>query len=169
LFSAVINKPTKHDQIEKVLINILSTAAKPAISIATEESAGVLPISILVAEDDFINQKLIQKALSKLGYEHDIVSNGREAVQKVSEKKYQLVFMDVMMPEMDGYEATKIINETYDEKIRPIIVALTANALTGDREKLLNAGMNDYMSKPYKIQDIKDILLKWKEELLQKL
>lgn len=171
LFSAVINKPTKHDQIESVLISLLSVPAKSAAQSAAiaEVVETVLPIEILVAEDDFINQKLIQKALTKLGYKHDIVGNGKEAVRKVNEKKYQLVFMDVMMPEMDGYEATRIIKETHDETTSPIIVALTANALTGDREKLLNAGMDDYMSKPYKIQDIKDLLLKWEDKLMQKL
>lgn len=171
LFTTIINKPTKHDQIEATLIGVLSNKVKK-VSVTSNDTTHLSdtpPIQILVAEDDEINQKLIQRALTKLGYQHEIVSNGRLAVEMVEKKKYQLVFMDVMMPEMDGYEATAIITKNKPANERPIIVALTANALTGDREKLINAGMDDYLSKPYKIQDIQTILSKWQEKLLEKL
>jgi Signal transduction histidine kinase len=167
LFRAVINKPAKHNQIKEILFQILSgTSGINVRSKAVAETAEVLPIRILVAEDDYINQKFIIRAMKTLGYSIDLAENGREAVEKASGTNYQLIFMDVMMPEMDGYEATRIISAHYGAGNRPIIIGLTANALTGDREKLLQAGMDDYLSKPYKIQDLERLIAKWADKLL---
>lgn len=167
LFCAVINKPAKHNQIKEILFQILSGTSSINIPSKTVAETGeVLPVRILVAEDDYINQKFIIRAMGKLGYSIDLAVNGREAVEKASATKYQLIFMDVMMPEMDGYEATRIISAHHKEGVRPIIIGLTANALTGDREKLLQAGMDDYLSKPYKIQDIERMIAKWADKLL---
>ncbi len=167
LFSAVINKPAKHNQIKEILLQIISGASSVNVQPKTvTETAAVLPIRILVAEDDYINQKFIIRAMKKLGYSIDLAVNGREAVEKASADKYQLIFMDVMMPELDGYEATRIILDHLKDGDRPIIIGLTANALTGDREKLLQAGMDDYLSKPYKIQDIERLIKKWADKLL---
>lgn len=170
LFAAVINKPVKHDQMKDVLVRVLSKKKIQAMAAVTEvlSNADTLPINILVAEDDEINQKMIRRALEKLGYSCDMVENGKRAIEKIDSKQYQLVFMDVMMPEMDGYEATRRIIEKYADN-KPVIIALTANALTGDREKMLAKGMDDYISKPYKMQDIKDVIQKWQKELLNKL
>ncbi|MGE9313823.1 response regulator [Niabella sp. CJ426] len=166
LFSAVINKPAKHDQIKNVLLNILGGIdIAPLKENKYTPMADLLPVSILVAEDDEINQKFIVRAMSKLGYVIDLAGNGKEAVQKTREKKYDIVFMDIMMPEMDGFEATRVITEDYKSGKRPVIIGLTANALAGDREKIIAAGMDDYLSKPYKIQDIKEALEKWAAEL----
>lgn len=170
LFTAIVNKPVKHDQMEEVLIRVLSKQEKKQQSAIIQEISDIdaLPIKILVAEDDEINRRLIGRALEKLGYNFDIVENGKLAVESLANKKYHLVFMDVMMPEMDGNEATRIISNTYGDK-KPIIIALTANALTGDKENTLERGMDDYISKPYKIQDIKNVILKWRKELMNML
>ncbi|MCP5510823.1 MAG: response regulator [Leptospiraceae bacterium] len=105
------------------------------------------PIRILVAEDNEVNKRLINKLFKKIGYEIDLVSNGLEAVQKNKEKSYDIIYMDIQMPEMDGVEATKLIRSDPDS-IHPYIIALTANAMTGDREKYLSLGMDEYLSKP---------------------
>jgi CheY-like chemotaxis protein len=128
-----------------------------------------LPISILVADDDLINRKVIERALAKLGYTCDIVDNGRKAVESANSKKYQLIFLDMMMPEMDGYEAAGHIAAAQSGKLKPIIVALTAHAPTDDKENVLTIGIDDYVTKPYKLQDIQDMIQKWEQELLSKL
>ena len=120
------------------------------------------PFKILVAEDDAINQQLARKLLEKLGYTVDIASNGKEALEMVSEKNYDVILMDVLMPEMDGYEATKMIRLCLDTQ--PIIIALTASAMAGDKEKCIKAGMNDYLCKPININELADLFVKWSEE-----
>ncbi len=171
LFAAILNKPLKHLQMRETLSKILGNATQEVKEVKVTEIAGAQvasEISILVAEDDIINQKLIGRALEKLGHTYDMVNNGLKAVESMQTKRYQLIFMDMMMPEMDGFEASKIILEQYHGKEQPIIVALTANALAGDRERILAHGMHDYISKPYKIQDIQTVIEKWEEELKQK-
>jgi len=120
------------------------------------------PFTILVAEDDGINQQLAIRLLEKLGYTADIASNGKEALEMVSEKNYDIILMDVLMPEMDGFEATKMIRLCLD--VQPVIIALTASAMAGDKEKCLQAGMNDYLCKPIKIDELADLFAKWSEE-----
>jgi CheY-like chemotaxis protein len=120
------------------------------------------PMSILVAEDDLINQQLALKLLSKLGYTADIASNGKEALEMVSERNYQIILMDVLMPEMDGFEATKMIRLCLD--VQPIIVAVTASAMSGDRDKCLEAGMDDYICKPIIIEELAALFAKWSKE-----
>ena len=118
-------------------------------------------LAILVAEDNEINQKLIKRMFDKIGLVSDLVKNGREAVEAVRDKKYDIVFMDVMMPEMDGLEATeKIISENAGGHT-PVIIAMTANALPGDRERTLESGMQDCISKPFKLDDIREKVEKW--------
>ncbi len=120
-----------------------------------------IPLQILVAEDNEINQTLMKVILSKLGYDAQIVADGAEAVNRVKRGKTDLIFMDVQMPGMDGLEATAAIRKLKDIE-QPVIVAMTAYALQGDREKCLAAGMDDYISKPVKMQDIKSVILRWK-------
>jgi CheY-like chemotaxis protein len=120
------------------------------------------PFSILIAEDNFINQKLIRKLFELLGYRTDLVANGLEAIEAFKRKSYNLIFMDVQMPEMDGYEATRLIKERW-RKDGPIIIAMTANAMQGDKEKCLLAGMDDYISKPLRLEDIVNVLVQWGE------
>jgi signal transduction histidine kinase/CheY-like chemotaxis protein len=169
LFAAVQNKPIKHAQIYKTIQEVLTKRVKatPANNQPEVRKPDHIPLHILIAEDIPINQKLLSRSLEKLGYTPDIANNGREALNALARKQYHLIFMDVMMPEMDGLEATRIILDTYPRGQRPIIIATTANALSDDRDKVLAAGMDDYISKPYKIQDIEDKLEKWQRQIFE--
>ena len=112
------------------------------------------PLRILVAEDNRINQKVLSLILKKMGYQAEFVENGRQAVRAITDGIFDVVFMDVHMPEMDGYEATRKIRKfeekTGDQK-KLHIIALTAHAMKGDREKCLEAGMDDYLTKPIQL------------------
>ena len=116
---------------------------------------------ILVAEDNHINQIMITQMLEIIGCKSDIAKNGQEAVEMVRQNKYDLVLMDCMMPEMSGYEATEAIRQMSDDKNNAIIIALTANALQGDKQKCLDSGMSDYLSKPIKKPELQAMLAKW--------
>ncbi|MXV15582.1 response regulator [Hufsiella ginkgonis] len=171
LFAAVLSKPLKYNVLYKILVNILSAHT---ITETPEEAAEARPeeeifkFGILVAEDNDINQKLIRRALEKLGYSSDVVFNGLEVGNAFKMNYYPLVFMDVNMPEMDGYEATRHLVENFPGN-KPVIIAMTANAMDGDRDEAISAGMDDYISKPFKIQDIKDKLDKWVPEIKNRL
>jgi CheY-like chemotaxis protein len=117
------------------------------------------PLHILIAEDNLINQQLIRHILTNMGYEPDSVENGEQAVAVAGERPYDLILMDVQMPEMDGLEATKLIRRSLSRQ--PAIIALTANAMQGDREECLKAGMDDYISKPVRLQELMGLLEKW--------
>jgi CheY-like chemotaxis protein len=109
------------------------------------------PLRILLAEDNGVNQKLALRLLEQMGYRADLASNGREAVQSVERQTYDLVLMDVRMPELDGLQATQQIVARWPAGQRPRIVAMTANALNGDRPQCLAAGMDDHLSKPLRV------------------
>ncbi|MBS1661391.1 MAG: response regulator, partial [Bacteroidetes bacterium] len=121
------------------------------------------PLRILIAEDNIINQELIKQILGNLGYEPSTVENGALAVEALKLEDYDLVLMDVQMPEMDGLEATRKIRKELSRQ--PVIVALTANAMQGDKEECLRAGMDDYISKPVKLNELMGLLEKWAVEL----
>ena len=114
---------------------------------------------ILLAEDNPINQLLATTILNKLGYDPQIANNGLEAIDLLNEQQFDLIFMDMQMPEMDGIEATRHIRQNLS--VQPIIIAMTANAMQGDREECLQAGMNDYLSKPVKPEDLMIMVEKW--------
>jgi signal transduction histidine kinase/CheY-like chemotaxis protein len=118
-------------------------------------------LDILVVEDNIINQKVVIKVLERLGYTADIAVNGFEAIRKVKEHTYDLIFMDMEMPEMDGIEATFRIKTLPDLKKQPIIVAMTANATTEDKTRCFEAGMKDFIAKPITLQTTENVLLKW--------
>ena len=120
------------------------------------------PFEILVVDDNFVNQKLIQKLFEVLGYRIDLVKNGLEACNATVIKDYHLVFMDIQMPEMDGYEATRIILERLGPNA-PVIIALTASAAKGDKDKCKLTGMSDYLAKPVRIQDLSAMISHWGE------
>ena len=117
-----------------------------------------MPVKILLAEDNLINQKVAVRMLEKIGHRIDVVSNGREVVDLLKRVGYEIILMDVMMPEMDGLETTRHIRSKFPEKQQPYIIALTANAMTEDREKCLDAGMDDYLSKPIKRDMLKEVI-----------
>jgi CheY-like chemotaxis protein len=118
-------------------------------------------LHVLLAEDNLINQKVAMMVVQKMGFTVDVAMNGKIAVDKFSKNSYDMILMDIMMPEMDGIEATKIIRELERNKTpgkRIKIVALTANAMKEDREKCLSSGMDDYLSKPFKPEDLESLL-----------
>ena len=118
------------------------------------------PVRILLAEDNVINQKMAVKMLRGLGYGADIANNGLEVLAALSRKSYDLVLMDCQMPELDGYETTRRIRKTPEwSSVR--IVAVTANSMSGEDQKCLQVGMDDYLSKPVRLEALRDILVRW--------
>jgi CheY-like chemotaxis protein len=118
------------------------------------------PLRILLAEDNVVNQKLALRLLQQMGYRADVASNGIEAVECVARQPYDVVLMDVQMPEMDGLEATRrIVTRWPSPSERPRIVAMTANAMQGDREECLAAGMDDYVTKPIRVDALVGALM----------
>ncbi len=168
LFSAFVSKPIKQSQLYNIIINV--TLKESELRIEEEKKSFVdrsmsekIPMRLLVAEDNIINQKLILKILAQLGYKADVVGNGYEVIETLKRQRYDMIFMDIQMPEMDGLEATKYINQTWHNEDRPTIVAMTANVMHGDKEKCINAGMDDYISKPVLIEEVQKIIIKWAE------
>jgi len=120
-------------------------------------------LRILLAEDNQVNQKLASRILEQMGYRADIASNGLEAVESIERQTYDVILMDVQMPEMDGLDATRNIRKLADVT-QPHIIAMTANAMEGDRELCLAAGMDDYVSKPIRVNELIDALMKAKRK-----
>ena len=155
LFAAVMMKPLRQSQLFDTLVTVLhhEAAHAPEPPPASRLDAGLAerhPLRILLAEDNVVNQKLALRLLAQMGYRADVAGNGVEAVECAQRQPYDLVLMDVQMPEMDGLEATRMLVERLGEG-RPRIVAMTANAMQGDREACLAAGMDDYLTKPIRV------------------
>jgi signal transduction histidine kinase/DNA-binding response OmpR family regulator/putative methionine-R-sulfoxide reductase with GAF domain len=157
LFAATLAKPLRQSQLFDTLVNLLAvdTAPRPAAAPAKARiDAGMAlrhPLRILLAEDNVVNQKLALRLLQQMGYRADLASNGIEAIECVERQAYDVVLMDVQMPEMDGLEASRRITARWRAGERPSIVAMTANAMQGDREECLAAGMDDYVVKPIRV------------------
>ena len=130
----------------------------PAGSTLDAQMAERHPLRILLAEDNLVNQKLALRLLSQMGYRADVAANGLEVLQSLQRQAYDLVLMDVQMPEMDGLEATRRIRAEGTPHGQPRIVAMTANAMQGDREQCLAAGMNDYLTKPIRVDALRAAL-----------
>jgi CheY-like chemotaxis protein len=173
LFSYYVNKPIKHSQLAEILLKVMAPSKKQEVVITPgpeilSEIAKEYPFQILIAEDNQINQKLIRNIFELLGYKVDISANGLEALDALKRKNYNLIFMDIQMPEMNGYEATSIIVE-HTKKDRPIIIAMTANAMQGDRDKCFEVGMDDYVTKPMRVNDLIKVIQFWGEKHFSKI
>ncbi|HTQ31329.1 MAG TPA: response regulator [Opitutaceae bacterium] len=153
-----IAKPLKTSSLVRGLHQIFRFDADASAVADLRPLADDIPLEILIVEDNTVNQKVALRLLERLGYRADTVANGIEALNVLSTRHYQLVLMDVQMPEMDGFEATRTIRTRLAPERQPKIVAVTANALKGDRELCLNAGMNDYITKPIKLDEIRDAI-----------
>ena len=158
LFSAVMMKPLRQSQLFDTLVSVLHQDLVPvAVPAPTPRFDTHLaerrPLRILLAEDNAVNQKLALRLLAQMGYRADVAGNGVEAVESVQRQAYDLVLMDVQMPEMDGLEATRLILQRLGAG-RPRIIAMTANAMHGDRETCLDAGMDDYLTKPIRVDEL---------------
>ena len=171
--AAYLSKPVRQSQLYDTIVTVLHAAVEPQPQLpATPHSLAEAPaggrLRVLLAEDNIVNQRLAVRLLEKLGCRVDTVASGREAVEALSHLAYALVFMDCQMPEMDGYAATAAIREreAMTGSHTPII-AMTANAMPGDRERCLQAGMDDYVSKPIKTADLAEMLRKWEQVPLQ--
>ncbi|MFH0967014.1 MAG: response regulator, partial [Methanobacteriota archaeon] len=159
--SVYLTKPVKKSQLHQVMADVLEGRTgidDPRISPISEKfdprMAEDLPLHILVVEDNSVNQKLVLHILNRLGYEADLASNGKEALIAVEHQRYDIIFMDVHMPEMDGLEATRRISRMFPPEKRPHIIAITALAMQGDRDLCISAGMDDYLTKPIHIPDL---------------
>ena len=161
-FSAFLNKPIKTSQLLEAFkraLGVEKTAGRPAASIPFDETlARDNPLRILIAEDNAINQKVVQQLLQKFGYRADIVSNGLEALHALDRQQYDLILMDLHMPEMDGLAAAVEIQRRFPSQRGPRVVAMTANVLPGDREACRAAGMQDFLAKPIDIDHLYRIL-----------
>jgi PAS domain S-box-containing protein len=177
-FTAFLQKPLRHYQLHNTLLQIVrgiwvtksdnsqtkifsySRTAPPNVGVIHSKLAQVLPLKILLVEDGLVNQKIALKLIERLGYQADVANNGLEAVKAIQNQFYDVVFMDVQMPEMDGLEATRQIRGELSLSKQPQIIAMTANARPEDRQECLNAGMDDYISKPIRFDAIEVVLKK---------
>jgi len=157
VFAATLGKPIHQSQLFDTLATLLAheEAPKP-VAVPQKPTfdaamAARHPLRILLAEDNVVNQKLAMRLLQQMGYRADLASNGIEAIECVARQTYDVVLMDVQMPEMDGLEASRQITARWPAAQRPRIVAMTANAMQGDREMCIAAGMDDYVTKPIRV------------------
>lgn len=164
---ASVSKPVKERQLHRAIAKAFGTSdhrghRRNEVEHVTQTELRALsatfPLRVLLAEDNAVNQKVVQGMMASHGYRVDIAGNGHEAVEALMNQPYDLVLMDVRMPEMDGLEATRCIRQQLPESRQPIIVAVTAEALEGDRERLLSVGMDDYLSKPIRPNDLAKLL-----------
>jgi len=190
-FNGYLTKPIRHQQLQQSLQMVLSSQQQTASSTSSQSSTLITrhtvkeaqaqtQVHILLAEDNIVNQKVSVRMLQKIGYRIDVVKNGQEAIEAIGRTSYDLVLMDCQMPEMDGLEATRKIREaesvkrevkekilpdalplTPHENLRVPIIALTANAFSGDLEACLDSGMDDFLTKPVRIEELGTMISKW--------
>ena len=169
IFARYLSKPTKQSQLFNVLLDTLGKTGQTvrhkieSAPLPDQKLAERLPLRILLADDSAINQKVALRILKKMGYVADVAGNGLEVLDALERQHYDLILMDVQMPEMDGLEATRRIVKKLGRQ-RPVIIAMTANVMQGDKEKCLDAGMDDYISKPIRPQKVQSALEHWGEK-----
>ncbi len=160
LFSKELAKPFKHSVLYNMIVDTLNDSKvkiKKTV-LKNNQNFAIFPLKILIAEDNITNQKVLSIVLTNLGYISDIAMNGKEAFEMHIKNHYDLIFMDMQMPIIDGLESTELIRQYSQNNEKPRIVALTANAMSGDKEKCFQVGMNDYISKPFNLEEIKNCL-----------
>ncbi len=173
IVSAVIPKNVDRSKVLDILIGVFSiedhsrSQHNKDLGRMDIKLAQHVPVKILIAEDNLINQKLALNIFEGLGYSPKMVNNGLEVIDALKKESYDLIFMDVQMPELDGLETTRFIIQKMDLVQRPIIVAMTAFALEGDKEKCMEAGMDDYISKPFLLEEIVERIRKWGGRYIQ--
>ncbi len=151
-----------HEALHGIRRQAASPPAGGTVVAAVAPRRAVLTGRVLVAEDNPVNQRLVKAMLGRLGVDADSANNGAEAVAMLNERRYDAVLMDCQMPVMDGYQATTEIRRSQSAAMRHVpIIALTANVMEGDQKKCLDAGMDDYLSKPYTLQDLEKTLVRW--------
>jgi CheY-like chemotaxis protein/nitrogen-specific signal transduction histidine kinase len=159
-FAATLNKPIKQFQLQDVLAHILGENSQQSLPISKSKSPShdlekaIFPLRILLAEDNLVNQKVAIHMLKRIGYQADIAMNGLEVLERLQQQNYDVILMDLQMPKMDGMEATRRIVKDFPGHRCPTIIAMTANALEGDKQECLAAGMHDYVTKPVKIEQL---------------
>jgi CheY-like chemotaxis protein len=158
-FSTFLTKPVKPQQLYNSLMRLFGDTAVPKKQVSRTlqidpEMGQHHPLRILLAEDNLVNQKVAQRILERMGYRADVAADGLEALEALQRQPYDVILMDVQMPNMDGVETTEQIRDIWPPEQQPRIIAMTAHALTGDREKYLDLGMDDYISKPVRFQDL---------------
>jgi PAS domain S-box-containing protein len=156
VFSAQLAKPFKASQLYNTLLRLLTVGEQPdeTAEVAPDGEQAMSSLRILLAEDNAMNQKVALRLLERLGYRADVASNGLEALTAIERKPYDVVLMDVQMPELDGLDASRRICEQWPPESRPHIIAMTANALPEDREACFSAGMSDYVAKPIRAEEL---------------
>jgi CheY-like chemotaxis protein len=165
LFSHILTKPVKQKVLSAAITAELRKLTKTAIiaessrTNLTEDFARKFPLRLLIAEDNPVNQALAIRILKKLGYRPSLTENGVLTLEEIQRHLYDIILMDVQMPEMDGLEATRLIRRSHTDQ--PVIIAMTANAMAEDKEACIQAGMNDYISKPIRLEELVKILEKW--------
>ncbi|MBH8574095.1 PAS domain S-box protein [Nostocaceae cyanobacterium CENA369] len=174
-FATCLSKPVKQSQLYDILAHTLGNQPLRA-SVSRPHPSGVgshgleqQSLRILLAEDTIMNQKVALLMLKKIGYQADVVANGLEVLEALRQQLYDVVLMDINMPEMDGLEASRRICQGWEVSSRPYIIAMTANAMRGDRESCLAAGMDDYISKPVQIKELTQALSKCRPRISAKL
>ncbi len=169
-FRTCLSKPVKTDELYQALIKLVRQSRQRAfrteltpqpIREATPTANVSESIRILLVEDNFVNQKVAGKILEKMGYTYDLAANGQQAIEAFSRQLYDLILMDCQMPEMDGFKATQTIRHMEADDEHTPIIALTAGAIKGDREKCLESGMDDYLSKPLCTDDLRRMIDKY--------
>jgi CheY-like chemotaxis protein len=161
-FSAYLTKPVKPKRLREVLANLFTpeigaTSSSP-LDEHGERAESQRPLRILIAEDNPVNQKVASRLLERLGYRAEVVGDGLEVLTAIKQKIYDVIFMDVQMPEMGGLEATQRIRQVLGSNRPPRIIAMTARAMQGDKEECLAAGMDDYVTKPVRIEDLRAVI-----------
>ncbi len=174
-FAAYLSKPVRQGHLYHCLASVMGMADNPPEKVKPElitrhsiTESIKRNLKILVVDDNMVNQKVLQGMLSRLGYQSQCVFNGSDAVQSLSEQAYDLIFMDCQMPVMDGFEATRVIREPSSAVLRhdTPIIAVTAHAMVGDRERCLDAGMDDYLAKPINMEKLAEIMQHWTNQKL---